>query len=68
MVKEIELHGCVQIQPDMTEEDFWDAFIPFLEERGWYFGGGLSTIVDGYYLNEDGTRGPHVMDGLPPIQ
>lgn len=68
MIKEIEIQGCVQVQPDITAEDFWDAFIPFLEKHGWYFGGGLSTIVDGYYLNEDGTRGPHVLDGLPPIR
>ena len=31
-----------------------------LEEKGWSFGGGVRTIVDGYYISEDGTPGKPV--------
>ena len=27
----------------------------FIEENGWSFGGGVRTIVDGCYINGDGT-------------
>ena len=43
-------------------DDFIDKFLAFIEENNWSFGGGYRTIIDGYYMNEDGTRGKHVLD------
>ena len=43
-------------------DDFIDKFIAFIEENGWSFGGGYRTIIDGYYINEDGTKGEGVLD------
>lgn len=39
-----------------------DKFIEFVESNGWYFGGGFRTIINGHYINDDGSLGKHVMD------
>lgn len=31
MRKEFEIHGCIEIPPEMTEEEFWNRFIRFVE-------------------------------------
>ena len=53
--KEIEIQGCVEVPMELSQDEFFDQFISFLETNHWSFGGGMRTIVDGYYLNEDGT-------------
>ena len=62
MCKEIEINGCVEIPPEMTEDEFTNEFLAFVEARGWRFGGGFREIVDGYYILSDGTRGKHVSE------
>ena len=62
MRKEIEINGCVEIPPEMTMDAFWDTFIAFIESRGWYFGGGIREIIDGYYVNPDGSKGKSVLE------
>lgn len=62
MDKEFEINGCVMVSPDVTYDDFWEAFIDFVESKGWSFGGGIAEIVDGYYVLADGSRGKHVME------
>lgn len=58
--KEMELRGCIEIPADMTLDEFTDAFIALCEERGWCFGGGFREIVNGYYIEPDGSRGAPV--------
>ncbi len=63
MTKEIEIQGCVSVPEEVSMDDFFiDKFIAFIEENGWSFGGGYRTIIDGYYINEDGTKGEGVLD------
>jgi hypothetical protein len=62
MIKEIEINGCVEIPPEMTMDEVCDAFIEFVESKGWYFGGGFSEIIDGHYVNPDGTKVKSVAD------
>ena len=45
---------------ELSEDQFLDRFLMFIEENRWSFGGGVRTIVDGYYINEDGTPGKPV--------
>lgn len=59
MRKEFEIQGCIEVPPEVTEDEFWNAFIEFVESKGWSFGGG---IQDGYYILADGTRGAYVLD------
>ena len=61
MIKEIEIQGCVTVPEDVSMDDFVDKFIAFIEENG-SFGGGYRTIVDGHYINDDGTKGEYVFD------
>ena len=64
MIKEIEIKGCVTVPEEVSMDDFIDKFIAFIEENEWSFGGGYRTIVDGYYINDDGTKGEYVLDTL----
>ena len=62
MRKEIEINGCIEIPPEMTTDEFTDAFIEWIESKGWYFGGGFREIADGYYILPDGSKGKSVSD------
>ena len=35
MRKEFEINGCIEVQAEITEEEFFDAFIKFVESKGW---------------------------------
>lgn len=61
MRKEFEINGCVEVAMELSEDEFWYKFIDFIEANNWYFGGGIKEIVDGFYINEDGTK-EHVLD------
>ena len=58
--KEFEFQGCVEVPMELSEDQFLDLFLAFIEANHWSFGGGVRTIVDGYYLNADGTPGKPV--------
>ena len=62
MDREIEIGGCFEIPLEMTMDEFIDTFIELIESKGWYFGGGFKEIIDGYYINPDGTKGKHVFE------
>ncbi len=62
MTKEIEIQGCITIPKDVSMDEVIDKFIAFIEKNEWSFGGGYKTIIDGYYINGDGTRGKSILD------
>lgn len=62
MRKEIEIRGCIEIPPEGSQDEVCDRFIEWVEANGWSFGGGFRTIVDGYYVDDDGTEIKHVLD------
>ena len=64
MRKEIEINGCIEIPPETTMDEFTDAFLGLIESKGWYFGGGFNEIVDGYYINPNGSKGKHILENL----
>ena len=41
MRKEFEIQGCIEVPPEVTEDEFWNTFIGFVESKGWSFGGGI---------------------------
>ena len=62
MRKEFEIQGCIEVPPEVTEDEFLNTFIGFVESKGWSFGGGIQEIQDGYYILADGSRGQYVLD------
>lgn len=62
MRKVIEINGCIEIPPEMTMDDFTNVFLELIESKGWYLGGGFNEIVDGYYINPNGTKGESVFE------
>ncbi len=62
MRKEFEINGCIEVPQEVTEDEFANALIGFIDSKGWSFGGGISEIQDGYYIMPDGSKGRHVLD------
>lgn len=60
MRKEFEILGCIEVPTNLTEDEFFDKFINFVESNNWTFGGGINEIIDGFYINADGSRGEKI--------
>ena len=41
---EIQINDCVEV--DVTEEEFTEEFISWLESKGWFFGGGINQYKE----------------------
>lgn len=68
MRKLFDIDGTIEVQPEVTEEEFMDRFLGFVEANGWSFGGWTAQIIDDYYILPDGSRGPHVLEGQSPAK
>ena len=64
MRKEFEINGYIEVQAEITEEEFFDAFIQFVELGGRSFGGCINEIQDGYYILPDGSKGSSVLEDV----
>lgn len=53
---------CVMVDESITDEYFKQNFNKFVQSSKWEFHGKILEINDGYYINQDGTRGKHVFD------
>ena len=62
MRKEFEINCCIEVQAEITEDEFSNAFIQFVESKGWSFGGGINEIQDNYYILPDGSKGKSVLE------
>lgn len=56
MRKEFEINGCIEVQSEITDDQFCDLFIEFVESKGWFFGGVIQEIQDGYDVLSDGSK------------
>ena len=66
MEKEFEILGCLQVSGNTSYDAFYNAFIvDFVEANNWLFGGGINEIVDGFYVNPDGSKGKYVLSDAP---
>ena len=34
MIKEFEINGCIEVPPNLSEDEFWHEFIMFIESKG----------------------------------
>ena len=50
MSRFIKIDGILEIQDEIEEDEFWNTFIEFIEEKNWYFGGGI------YEVDEEGNK------------
>jgi hypothetical protein len=62
MEREFELDICISVQDNVTEDEFYDIFVKFIEAQGWSFGGTIREIQDGYYILPNGEKGKHVLE------
>ncbi|ONI39183.1 hypothetical protein AN639_10460 [Candidatus Epulonipiscium fishelsonii] len=59
------IDGCTMVQPSSTADEFKDKFIKLVEENNWLVKSfDIREIVDGYYINPDGSQGKHVNDPI----
>ena len=59
--QEIEIQGCIEVPPDTPMDEFIAPFLAWVEPKGLSFGG-FREIVDGHYVNRDGSPGKHVSE------
>ena len=59
--QKIEIQDCIEVPPDTTMDEFIDPFLAWVESMGLSFGG-FREIVDGHYVNRDGSPGKHVSE------
>lgn len=45
MRREFEINGCIEVPMELSEDEFLDKFIDFVEASNWYFGGTYLTIM-----------------------
>lgn len=43
---EIEINGCITLPKIVTEDQFYEKFIGFIETNHWYFGGGINIVEE----------------------
>lgn len=43
---EIEINGCVTLPKTVSEDQFYEKFIDFIEINHWYFGGGMKIVKE----------------------
>lgn len=53
MTHEIEIDGCLNVPTTVSLNDVVDEFLAFIENRGWYFGGGFNKFKDDHYESID---------------
>lgn len=53
MTHEIEIDGCLNVPTTVSLNDVVDEFLAFIENRGWYFGGGFNEFKDDHYKSID---------------
>ena len=64
--KEFEIQGCIEVPMSLSEDEFFNEFIGFIELNNWAFGGGIHEIIDGFYINADGSKGKFVLEDMSP--
>ena len=45
MSKEFLISGCIEVPSGLTRDEVTDAFIEFVESKGWFFGGGIKEYT-----------------------
>ena len=53
MTHEIEIDGCLNVPTTVSLDDVVDEFLAFIENRGWYSGGGFNEFKDDHYESID---------------
>lgn len=58
----IVIDGCVSSESKIDYNQFIRMFDSFVNSKAWTFNGSIKEIIDGYYLNEDGSKGKYALE------
>jgi hypothetical protein len=58
----ININGCISMAYSVEYEEVYNRFMAFLDKNSWSYTGTFKKIIDGYYINKDGSRGKHCFD------
>lgn len=56
------VRGCMTVNSEYSKSEVADLVINFAREHRWAHNLKFSEIIDGYYINEDGSKGKHVFE------
>lgn len=60
-LKAFEIDGCISADEKISRDFFMNQFNVFIESEGWEYNGVIKEVIDGYYINEDGTKGEYAL-------
>ena len=53
MIKQFEIKGYIETPIDVSEKEFFEKFIQFVESNNWSFIGVTNEIINGEYVDPD---------------
>ncbi len=59
---ELRVQGCVSVDENVTHKDFYNKLQNFANANMYKFECSIHEIIDGFYINENGSKGDHVLD------
>lgn len=62
--KAFEVSIGVIVEEEQTYDSFYEKYNGFMSSSYWKYDGEIKEVIDGYYINRDGTRGKHVLDDM----
>lgn len=62
MADSISINICISMDYFVDTKEVYNSFTDFLEKNKWSYQGTFKKIMDGYYINEDGSKGKYCMD------
>lgn len=60
-LKSLEIDGCISADEKISRDFFMKQMSAFIESEGWKFNGEVKEVIDGYYINKDGTKGKYAL-------
>ena len=56
MIKQFEINGYIEVPIDVSEKEFFEKFIQFVESNNWSFIGVTNEIINGEYAKPNGNK------------
>ena len=56
LIKQFEINGYIETPIEVSEKDFFEKFIQFVESNNWSFIGVTNEIINGEYIKTNGNK------------
>ena len=56
MIKQFEINGYMEVPINMSEKEFFEKFIQFIESNSWSFIGVTNETINSEYINPNRSK------------